>query len=120
MKKRDMSGLSGFTLIEVIAVLLILAVLAAVAVPRYMNMVEEARMRSLDGALAAGYSQLSLSYAQLALQTGVPPLASAVAASATANKPAGDFGYTFTAASSNITVAVTKGTSTTNGVWTIP
>ncbi len=119
MKKKDISGQSGFTLIEIIAVLLILAVLAAVAVPRYMNMVQEARLRALDGALAAGYSQLSLSYAQLALQNGVPPDAATVSGSATANPPAGDFGYTF-GTDNPILVTVSKDGVSTNGTWTLP
>ncbi len=121
MKKGKRSGCEGFTLIEIIAVLLILAVIAAVAVPRYLSLVDDARVRALDGALAAGYSQLSLTFAQEALQAGAPPAAGDLATAAEANPPQGDFTYGFSAAGSVITVTVTDGAgTTTNGTWTLP
>ncbi len=121
--KRVMGKKDGFTLIEIIAVLLVLAVLAAVAVPRYLSLVDDARTRALDGALAAGYSQLSLTYAQLALSsaTGTPPTADALAAAATANPPEGDFTYGFAADGNDITVTVTDAEgNSTDGEWTLP
>lgn len=121
MKKGNASAKAGFTLIEIIAVLLILAVLAAVAVPRYLSLVQDAQDRALDGALAAGYSQLSLTFAQEALSAGTAPTAAALATAATANPPEGSFTYTFAAVGDVITVTATDPNSnSSSGTWTLP
>jgi len=63
IKCRRVKKSEGFTLIEVIAVLVILGILAAVAVPKFMDLQEEARKKAIEGAFAAGGSQLAMQYA---------------------------------------------------------
>ncbi len=56
LKKRDQKG---FTLIEIIAVLVILGILAAVAIPKYLSMADEARIKAAQGAIAEVKGRLS-------------------------------------------------------------
>lgn len=125
MSRDRKSSKSGFTLIEVIAVLVILAVLAAVAIPRYINLIQESRRQALQGALAAGTSHVSLAYGRMCLMNGKAPTEAELAAEVTAN-PLTSTDYTFTytpVGGSGITVGATDvkdNTVTGTKLWATP
>jgi prepilin-type N-terminal cleavage/methylation domain-containing protein len=65
----------GFTLIEIIAVLVLLGVLAAVVVPKYFDIVQDARTAALDQGVAEAQSRVHQASAQYLLQEGALPTA---------------------------------------------
>ena len=113
------SGQAGFTLIEIIAVLVILAVLAAVAIPAYVNLMNDARTSALQGAIAAGQSQCSLSYGSRILQSGgVVPTEAQIAGDGPAGLANSGFPYVFAAGGGVVDIPATDvaGVSLA-GVW---
>ena len=90
----------GFTLIEVITVLLILGIMAAVAMPKYFDLVGDAKMRALDGALAESVARVNQHFAVEILK-GTNP-ADVVYDSTTLGRDLGDFTLTVT----DVTVTV--------------
>ena len=67
---------AGFTLIELVIVIVILGILAAVAIPKYEDMREQARVASIKGQLGAIRSAVAIQYARNALNGSAhfPPL----------------------------------------------
>lgn len=64
MSQNQNNRQKGFTLIEIIAVLVILGILAAVAVPKFVNLQEEARKKAASNLIASIQSALSMKYAE--------------------------------------------------------
>ncbi len=63
---------SGFTLLEIIAVIVILSILAVVAVPKYFDLQEQARLKTLKTAVAEGVGRVNGYFAQQVLSGQTP------------------------------------------------
>ncbi len=64
---------NGFTLLEVIFVIVIIVVLMSVALPRYTDLIEKAKVKVIQYVLGMGCEQVTLAYSREILKNGKPP-----------------------------------------------
>ena len=70
--KSILSDASGFTLLEIIAVIVILSIIAVVAVPRYFDLQEEARNKTVRTGLAEAIGRVNGHFAEALLGGSMP------------------------------------------------
>ena len=135
--KEILKSQGGFTLVEIIAVLIILGILAAVAVPRYIDLEQNARTRAFDAAVSELNGRESLIWADMKIsKSGYELLGgdTAVLARLNANSAPPDLGTDYvwgglaatgntnnvTFKGSTIALARTGSTTTQPGTWKRP
>lgn len=65
--------LNGFTLLEVIFVIVIIVILMVVALPRYTDLMEKAKVKVVRYVLGMGCEQVTMIYSKDILSRGTPP-----------------------------------------------
>jgi len=106
--KRIMNNQKGFTLIEIIAVLILLGILAAVAVPKYVDLQQDAKNKAAEGAVAEGIAQVNQYAAKHILANSTVPttLAQLITAGLVDPYAVGDFSIDFVQAAAGDPITV--------------
>ncbi len=113
MEEKMKRNQRGFTLIEIIAVLVILGILAAIAIPKYFDLQDEAKQKSVNGALAEGVGRINAHFGKQALQ-GITPSAINYT-TAELGSDAGDFTLSYTPTGSGSARSITVGATGKSG-----
>jgi prepilin-type N-terminal cleavage/methylation domain-containing protein len=64
---------NGFTLLETIFVVVIIVILMVVALPRYTDLIEKAKVKVIQYVSGMGCEQITLAYSKEILKNGKPP-----------------------------------------------
>jgi len=114
-----MKSQSGFTLIELVIVIVLLGVLAAIAVPRFVNLQDDALIAQRNATAASITSAMNINFAECALNNHVPAAGGCLVVSAcdltTVNSVLQNplVGYTITAGTPPLAAGDPRGTART-------
>ena len=64
---------NGFTLLETIFVVVMIVILMVIALPRYTDFIEKAKVKVIQYVLGMGCEQVTLAYSREILKNGKPP-----------------------------------------------